>query len=107
MEAFTVAALVALGVIVTDLIKPYIPKSIPTIPVAWVVNIALLALGASANAFDGQELFGHALNSLDGQSLVIGGLLIGSTGSTLVKTLKAFDNSDTQVVEKGTAYDGK
>lgn len=100
MEVITVASLVALIKKAVDLLKYVTNKqynALVTQVVVWVAAVAVVFLAANANLTSALQVFGNTtLGSLDGGSLILGGLLIGSSASVFLHDVPAaIDNKDT------------
>lgn len=71
-------------------------SAVITQAVAWLVGIAAVWLGHTADAVQSLVLPGtdQPLSALDGGSIVLVGIIAASVASSLVDTKKALDNSD-------------
>ena len=59
----------------------------------WVGGIVLLALAAHAQITQGIQLFGSSLSNFDLSSIILGGIILGSTASTGNTILGAIDST--------------
>lgn len=75
--------------------------------VTWVVGIAVLFLAGAASVTEGMVLpgFDMAVGAMDAASVIIAGLVLGSSGAFAYDVKKARDNSDT-AVEHSLLTDG-
>ena len=99
MEALTLAAIAALALKATSLLK-YLAagafrQSLETV-VPWVAGFVILLIAAQADVAAGVVVFGdRTLGSLDVWSLLIAGTTLGATGSVVYDVKSAIDNTDT------------
>lgn len=97
MEVFTLAALAALVVKATSMLKFLRAGQLGdalTQLVAWAAGAGLALLAASANAMEHIDVNGVALGSLDTPSAVLLGFALASAGSFAYDYKKASDGSD-------------
>lgn len=73
-------------------------SSIATQIVTWVAGVSMAFLLAESDFGAGLDVAGHALANLNGASVVLFGLGLGSTASGVVDFKKARDNTDSAAV---------
>jgi len=98
MEVFTAATLAALVVKVTSVLK-YLTagqwRTAVTQAVPWAAGAAVVWLGAQASATEAVRIWGEvSLGQLDGWSVVLAGVALGSSGSFAYDVKKAIDSTD-------------
>lgn len=100
METVTVLGLIALVKKSVDMLKYITNKQVNsavTQLVVWVSSFVVLAIAGNADITENLKVFGEfTLGSLNFASLVLGGLLVGSSASLLAHDIPAaLDNKDT------------
>lgn len=98
MEVFTAASLAALIYKVTSVLKYTSAgefRQVLTQIIPWAAGVIGVCLAAQADVSSGLQVFGDmALSQLDGWSLVLAGVSLGSAASTAYDVKKAVDNTD-------------
>lgn len=101
MEAIGFLALAALVVKVVGVIKALGKDNnfVLTQCVTWAVGVAVLLLAGQAEVTQALVIpgFGVALGTMDVASVILAGLLLGSTGAFAYDFKKARDNTDSAV----------
>lgn len=102
MDVITLASLAALVVKIVSVAKALGKDTnyVLTQALTWLVSIALLFVAANATLTEQLVFAEHALGSLDGWSLVLAGLQLGSLGSFAYDVKKAVDRSDSAAEPK-------
>jgi hypothetical protein len=98
MEPFTLAALAALALKVTSLVKFLAARSfgdVLTQLVAWIAGVGVILIAANADITSDLVVAGNTLGSMNFWSQVLVGLSLGSLGSFAYDVKAAVDNTDT------------
>lgn len=97
MESVTVLMLAATVNKIVSVVKAFGKdwNYVATQLTVWIAGTFLLALAAHAMLAQNMVILGARLGDWDGSSIVLGGIVLGSTGSFAYDWKKARDNSDT------------